>query len=44
MSIRKAINEWLSIGVLDTTPDISKHPLVCMVPWEIAKNYKPKAD
>ena len=43
MTIRKVIKECLSKGVFDGTPDISKHPLVSMVPWEIAKKYKPKA-
>ena len=43
MTIRKVMRECLSKGVFDVTPDISKHPLVSMVPWEIAKKYKPKA-
>ena len=43
MTIRKVMKECLSKGVFDTAPDISKHPLVSMVPWEIAKKYKPKA-
>ena len=30
--------------MFDTTPDISRHSLVSMVPWEIAKKYKPKAE
>ena len=44
MTIREVIKECLSKGVFDTTPDISRHPLVSMVPWEIAKKYKPKAE
>ena len=44
MTIRKIMKECLSKGVFDTTPDISRHPLVSMVPWKIAKKYKPKAD
>ena len=43
MTIRKVMKECLSEGVFDTALDISKHPLVSLVPWEIAKKYKPKA-
>ena len=43
MTIRKVMNECLRKGVFGTALDISKHPLVSMVPWEIAKKYKPKA-
>ena len=43
MTIRKVMKECLSKGVFGTALDISKHPLVSMVPWEIAKKYKPKA-
>ena len=42
MTNRKVMKECLSKGVFDTAPDISKHPLVSMVPWEIAKKYKTK--
>ena len=42
MTIRKVMRECLSKGVFNTALDISKHPLVSMVPWEIAKKYKPK--
>ena len=42
MTIRKVMKECLSKGVFSTALDISKHPLVSMVPWEIAKKYKPK--
>ena len=44
MTIRKVMKECLSKGVFDTTPNISRHPLFSMVPWEIAKKYKPKAE
>ena len=44
MTIRKVMKECLiSKGVFSTALDISKHPLVSMVPWEIAKKYNPKA-
>ena len=38
------MKECLSKGVFDTTQDISRHSLASMVPWEIAKKYKPKAE
>ena len=43
MTIRKVMKECLSKGVFGTALDIIKHLLVSMVPWEIAKKYKPKA-
>jgi hypothetical protein len=42
MTIRKVMKECLDKGVFEQTPDISRHPLVSFVPWEIAKHYKPK--
>ena len=41
-TIRKVIKECLDKGVFESTPEISRRPLVDHVPWEIAKNYKPK--
>ena len=41
-TIRKVINECLDKGVFESTPEINRRPLVDHVPWEIAKNYKPK--
>ena len=41
-TIRKVIKECLDIGVFENNPEIDRRPLVDYVPWEIAKNYKPK--
>ena len=41
-TIRKVIKECLDKGVFESIPEINKRPLVDYVPWEIAKNYKPK--
>ena len=41
-TIRKVIKECLDKGVFEDTPEINRRPLVDHVPWEIAKNYKPK--
>ena len=41
-TIRKVIKECLDKGVFENTPEINRRPLVDHVPWEIAKNYKPK--
>ena len=29
--------------MFENTPEINKNPLVGLVPWEIAKKYRPKA-
>ena len=42
LTIRKVMKECLDKGVFEQTPDISRHPLVSFVPWDIAKHYKPK--
>ena len=44
MTLRKVMKECLDKGVFDMVPDISKYPIVYMVPWEIVKKYKPKAN
>ena len=41
-TIRKVIKERFDKGAFEVTPDINKNPLVCLVPWEIARNYRPK--
>ena len=41
-TIRKVIKECFDKGVFENIPEINKRPLVDHVPWEIAKNYKPK--
>ena len=41
-TIRKVIKECLDKGVFENTPEINRRSLVDHVPWEIAKNYKPK--
>ena len=40
--IRTVIKKCLDKGVFEDTPEIDRRPLVDNVPWEIAKNYKPK--
>ena len=42
-TIRKVIKECFDKGVFENTPEINKNPLVGLVPWEIAKKYRPKA-
>jgi len=41
-TIRKVMKECLDKGVFEETPDISRHPLVSFVPWDIAKHHTPK--
>ena len=38
-TIRKVMKECLDKGVFEETPDISRHPLVSFVTWEIAKHH-----
>ena len=40
-TIRKVIKECVDKGLFDTTPIIAKHPLIDLVPWEIAKHFRP---
>ena len=39
-TIRKVIKECFDKGVFEDTPEINKHPLVGLVPWEIGKKYR----
>ena len=41
-TIRKLYKDCFDKRVFEVTPKINKHPLVGLVPWEIAKNYRPK--
>ena len=35
-TIRKIVKECVDQGLFDTSPNIAKHPLIDMVPWEVA--------
>ena len=41
-TIRKVIKECVDQGLFDTTPEIAKHPLIDLIPQDIANHFRPQ--